>query len=452
MSPLNTTTKLQDFIDKYVACEYENLRAQLVDGELREVEDVVHAFALKCFDVIMEDLMVAAAKQMEQRHREQYNNLETRPQTIQVRSGTKISINGCYRKRVTDNNPESQRKLLAQYWGLIRDASPGLYARTAQSAVLCPSYDQASQLMNDFGITCTVSSVQRLTNTVAETCHLYGEMNLQLEADESLANKRVVISSDGGRSRLREYNGSRNEEGRAQYDTPYREPKLFVIEVLNDQGRQSQHHLPIYGCRFDKDEHVELVRSYLKKLKIDQAAEVQLICDGAVWIWNAFPKMLKELGVEQEKMTLTLDYYHATQHLNKLCEQLPSRIGKKRQKVLFKRFKEWLWQGKVHYVIRYFNRLYRRIPSSIKTELNYFKRHQNHTQYRDYESRKLLCGSGLVESAIRRIVNLRFKNSSTFWLKENVEKLFFIRGAVLSKRWNIVTDNLAKRYNLVGQN
>ena len=53
-------------------------------------------------------------------------------------------------------------------------------------------------------------------------------------------------------------------------------------------------------------------------------------------------------------------------------------------------------------------------------------------------------GSGIIESAIRRIINLRFKNASTFWLADNVEKLYFLRAALVAGRWNIVMDNIAK--------
>ncbi len=52
------------------------------------------------------------------------------------------------------------------------------------------------------------------------------------------------------------------------------------------------------------------------------------------------------------------------------------------------------------------------------------------------------CGSGIIESGIRHVINLRFKNASAFWKKENVEGLYFLRGILLSFRWNIMMDNL----------
>jgi len=64
--------------------------------------------------------------------------------------------------------------------------------------------------------------------------------------------------------------------------------------------------------------------------------------------------------------------------------------------------------------------------------------------YNQLRQRNLPCGSGIVESAIRRVINLRFKSPSTFWKPENVEKLIFLRAIFLAGRWNIMINNLAK--------
>jgi len=65
-------------------------------------------------------------------------------------------------------------------------------------------------------------------------------------------------------------------------------------------------------------------------------------------------------------------------------------------------------------------------------------------QYHQLRQNKLPCGSGIVESAIRRVINLRFKSASTFWKHENVEKLIFLRAIFLAGRWNIMINNLIK--------
>ncbi len=313
--------------------------------------------------------------------------------------------------------------------------------------MIAPSYDMGKELLNNFGLSRSTTTLREVTTQVAMECDRQGEATLILEDEETLVGKRVVISSDGGRTRTRLPNSHFNKEtGREGYITPWREPKLFVIEVLDDEGRLSRHHLPIYGCRFEDGQHVELLRDYLSRLGIDQAKEVQLLADGAPWIWLQIPEMLKQLGVAENRLNQTLDYYHAVEHLNSLFENLPTRIGKKQAKKLQKRCKEWLWEGKIGHILRLWSMLYKRKPKAVTTQINYFTKHQHRMRYAHFREEKLMCGSGVIESAIRRVINLRFKNTGTFWLAENVERLYFLRGAVLAKRWDLLIKNLAKRY------
>ena len=62
--------------------------------------------------------------------------------------------------------------------------------------------------------------------------------------------------------------------------------------------------------------------------------------------------------------------------------------------------------------------------------------------YAEFRDKKLVCGSGIIESGIRRVINLRFKNASAFWKPENVEGLYFLRGILLAYRWKILITNL----------
>ncbi|MCB0563028.1 MAG: hypothetical protein KDD01_01480 [Phaeodactylibacter sp.] len=90
-------------------------------------------------------------------------------------------------------------------------------------------------------------------------------------------------SSDwwSGRTRIRQYSGTYTNEGYEQYDTAWRELKLFVIDILDEEGRLARTELPIYGCRFDQEHLFSLLESYLSKLKIKDAESVQLLGDGA---------------------------------------------------------------------------------------------------------------------------------------------------------------------------
>ena len=44
-------------------------------------------------------------------------------------------------------------------------------------------------------------------------------------------------------------------------------------------------------------------------------------------------------------------------------------------------------------------------------------------------------GSGAVESAIRRVINLRLKGNGIYWREENAEAMLVLRAAALTGRW-----------------
>ena len=50
-----------------------------------------------------------------------------------------------------------------------------------------------------------------------------------------------------------------------------------------------------------------------------------------------------------------------------------------------------------------------------------------------YRGRPL--GSGAVESAIRRVINLRLKGNGIYWREENAEAMLVLRAAALTGRW-----------------
>ena len=57
-------------------------------------------------------------------------------------------------------------------------------------------------------------------------------------------------------------------------------------------------------------------------------------------------------------------------------------------------------------------------------------------RYVTLEARKLPIGSGQVESAGRRVVNLRFKAPGSFWPAPTVSGLMHLRAACKAGRWD----------------
>ena len=53
-------------------------------------------------------------------------------------------------------------------------------------------------------------------------------------------------------------------------------------------------------------------------------------------------------------------------------------------------------------------------------------------QYREFRENGLPTGSGTVESAIRRVINLRIKGTGLFWIREHAENVIMLRSLVLT--------------------
>lgn len=437
-------TKISEFFNNSLLSPLSRSFDLLIEGDLHQAEHLIMNSVLSVHDYILGQLLPVAARQYSEDHQAPKGcSQRLRPHSISLCTGTTVEVLSPYYHRVPADSDQSRRPLL-DHWNIIGQASPLLCDRTAFMAMLAPSFELANQGLNKFGVGICTSSTRKLTTQLADRCSKVGEQNLIVPPGFTLAGKRAVISLDGGRSRVREYTGELNEQGNPEYDTPWREPKLFVIDILDEDGRPDRHELPIYGCRFAEHDVLKNLRAYLHKFHIDKADQVQLIADGATWIWKEIPDLLRELGVKENNLVQTLDYYHASHYAHELIKNMPRRISQKRRTELLKSFKSLLDQGNPTEVVEQIAGVYKRPGELIRRYINYLRKHIGRMQYAHYKELGLMCGSGIIESAVRRIINLRFKNSSTFWDQENLEKLYFLRGALLSKRWDIVMKNLFK--------
>ena len=137
----------------------------------------------------------------------------------------------------------------------------------------------------------------------------------------SLEGRRVVISTDGGRVRIRQdKRGRRSKKGRRRYRTDWREPKLLVIYVVNEEGKIDRDFAPVLdGTLKGPDAVFRLIEFYLRELGIDQATKVLFIADGAKWIWNRVGALFKRLGLREDQCLQLVDFYHVVEHLNTLA-------------------------------------------------------------------------------------------------------------------------------------
>ena len=290
MEQLTIETKVTTFVKTQLLDKQKTFIEQLAKGRLHEFEEGLAAVLRDFYNLVSEGLLAASAQVAEPVLRaaaqgKRLGKLVKRPMKVQLRTGYYASVEGLYAKSAPAGYVGS-RHLLGPHWGLLKGASPGYYGQVCLFSVLCPSFEVASQILCSQGIGHNRERVRELANHFAHQCK-DRQASLARAPGESLAGKRVIIGIDGGRTRMREYNGKTNARGNATFDTPWREPKMFVIDVLDDEGNIERACLPIYGCLFGDDEMMGLLASHLKGLQVELAKQVQVAADGAPWIWNA---------------------------------------------------------------------------------------------------------------------------------------------------------------------
>ncbi len=108
--------------------------------------------------------------------------------------------------------------------------------------------------------------------------------------------------------------------------------------------------------------------------------------------------------------------------------------GKESRK-LSKQVRELLWDGNINGIADLVRRkLVGKIkaPKAALKKLNEYFGDHSRFQYKTFRDNGLPTGSGTVESAIRRVINLRIKGTGLFWKREHAENIIFLRSLVLT--------------------
>ena len=133
-----------------------------------------------------------------------------------------------------------------------------------------------------------------------------------------------------------------------------------------------------------------------------------------------------------------MDFYHAVEHLGKIAafqrrwtaSERQAWIGRQRRRLL---------KGRVEEVQAAIDAVCGCCPGkALKRERESFKRNggKGRMDYARVAALKLPIGSGAIESAIRRVVNLRLKGPSIYWHKTSAKAVLLFRSYYKAGRWN----------------
>src|SRR6266487_4188617 len=301
------------------------------------------------------------------------------------------------------------------------------------------SLAEAQDVLAARGVEVDTKTVRLIAYRYAARARLMQQID-KTAFEDTVAGRRVVISSDGGRLRLRETKrGPKTKKGRRRYTGAWREPKVLIVYVVDAEGQRESRFAPFIDATLKGPDAVfALLRSYLQRLGITQADQVLFIADGAPWIWKRVPLLVQALGLAAEQVHELLDFYHAMQHLGQVAALRKDWSAKVRTRWRTQQ-RHLLLQGEVEQVIAAVRVLCRGHNSkAIRTHCHYFIKNKGRMAYAKLLAMKLPIGSGAIESAVRRVINLRLKGPSLFGCRASAEAILLLRSYYKAGRWKML--------------
>jgi hypothetical protein len=334
--------------------------------------------------------------------------------------------------------------------GIQEGSSPALVREVGRQVALLPSYALARLELARRGLALDIKElygIGKYAGAAALTyrCRLLEQYRAGLlPAGSAWAGKRLGVFVDGGRTKIRTTTRRQKGQGkhkaqRRRYRTNWREPKLLIIVELDKRGRMLPESKAVLDGTFaGPDELMELLAMYLHLFGAAAAELVSLGADGAPWVWERWDWVIQRVGLKPNRVTKTLDWCHAVHHISLALEHVVEDKDVRRR--LFKKLRKWFKRGDWWNVVLELSQLAKDLPNDheVWTELSYLERHgdEGHLDYARFRRRGVPLGSGAIESAIRRVINLRLKGNSISWHEGNAEGMLLLRCLVLSDRWD----------------
>ncbi len=178
--------------------------------------------------------------------------------------------------------------------GIDDRCPPGLAAEGSRLAAMLGALQEAQDVLANQGVELETKAVRRMAYRYAARARLVQQVE-HTACEDTVAGRRVVIRSDGGRLRLRETKrGPKTPKGRRRSTGAGREPQVLLVYVVDAEGKRDATFVPVMDATLKGPEAVfALLRTYLQRLEITQADHVLFIADGAPWIGKRVPLLVQ---------------------------------------------------------------------------------------------------------------------------------------------------------------
>ena len=329
--------------------------------------------------------------------------------------------------------------------GIRKGSTPALQSQVGRLTALLPSIELARDELRHRGPVLDEKAVHRMASQLGAEVLTTRTRDLQcwrdgrLPAGQEMVGQHVVAQTDGGRGRIRPRIKTTKRKGvkhRRKIRIEWREPKLLVLYLSDRKGRMLKGTRPwIDGTMGGPDHLMEVLAFHLHRLGAARAKAVTFVSDGAPWIWNRLDWVIGRAGLDPKRVERILDCYHAAHHISLALQALG--LTEPERTATYRALRHRLRAGRSREVVAALRRMAQAQPfdSGVWVEIGYLEKHEAHLRYDWFQYRGHPLGSGAVESAIRRVINLRLKGNGIYWREENAEAMLALRAAALTGRW-----------------
>lgn len=326
-----------------------------------------------------------------------------------------------------------------QLLGFFARRSPAANAMLAIWACAVSSLQEAQALLERQGIPVDVKTLRQVVYRFAQRSR-QALLAQPFPLPEQPTGRTLVLSMDGGRVRIRaDKPGARTPKGRRRFTAHWREPRLLHICCYRANGKPDKDFCPIIDGTLDgPDEVFFLLRHYLRSFGLSQTDQVLLIADAAPWIWLRFEALIADGSLGPARIFQLIDFYHAVQHLKAFSEACTHWQPGVRTR-WFTQARALLKKGDAAAIIARMTQTIhrrRRRSKALEEHVNYFRKHAHRFRYAWARRSRLPIGSGPMESAVRRVINLRLKGPGIFWHHDSANSILLLRSFYKANRWN----------------
>jgi len=442
-SPEDIIIKIKEWLNLFLEI-FENL---LLLWNLYELEKLIMWFINKyvlspIYKFIFLKLWETDEKVKKVAEKEWYNQIKRQEVKVTIPTWEKIRVKSLYAYNNKDRSKKWKHLTLNYFW-IIGKKTPLTIKELTSTWIYSMSFKVAEDILKERGIQTTDNQIMKSTYELSNLS-IQNRWEISFSEWENFEWSTVIIWLDWWRIKTRvNKRWRKTSKNRHNYNWIWREPKNFVIWKLWKTLKLEWD--PIYDwVIWSWEEMWEILKKYLKHWKIHLAKKICVVWDWAKWQWSKIKQILKDLWVDKNKIQLILDYFHWSEHIHDFVSAL--WLWDKESKKALNRFKRLFWKWRTDDLIKEMSFYCKwKNKELLKKKIWYFTR--NKERIIDYSSNKknnLPCWSWIIESMIRRVVNLRMKWNSIFWKCTNANLMLYMRSQILSGRYNLVFENTLK--------